>query len=131
MSKFTTIERGARQGCVFSPDMFNWYGETILRCIEGMPGISIGGYNLNNLRYADDTVLISDSQEGLQALLDKVVDASKDKGLTLNCKKTECMVVSKNKDNPKCELRSADSIIKQVTKFNYLGSMITSDIRSD
>ena len=98
MSDFTTIERGVRQGCVFSPDFFKLYGEIILRSIHDLPGFIVGGYNLNNLRYADDTVLIADSQEKLQALLDRVVEASKEKGLTLNCKKTECMVVSKSRE---------------------------------
>ena len=51
--------------------------------------------NINNLRYADDTVMIAKSERKLQDLLDKRVEESKKKGLTMNCKKTECMVVSK------------------------------------
>ena len=55
----------------------------------------IGGHNVNNLRYADDAVLVSNTEEDLQRLLNAVVEASNRQGITLNCKKTECMVVSK------------------------------------
>ena len=54
---FTPIQRGVRQGCVLSPDLFSLYSEIILRYIEGEDGIKIGGHNINHLRYADDTVL--------------------------------------------------------------------------
>ena len=51
------------------------------------------------------------------------------KGLSINCKKTECMVVSKKKNIPRCSLKVKDQIIKQVSAFNYLGSTITEDAR--
>ena len=99
-SKFTNICRGVRQGCVFAPDIFNLYSEIILRELEGRQGFVIGGHNMNNLRYADDTVLISESEDKLQELLRKVIEESEKKGLTINCKKTECMVVSKKTVKP-------------------------------
>ena len=128
-SEFKNIKRGVRQGCVMSSDLFNLYSETIFRKLEDIPGFNINGVNLNNLRYADDTVLIAESQKQLQRLLDTVVKESEKMGLSLNVKKTECMVVSKKTINPKCSLSSKGEQIKQVTKFKYLGYLITSDGR--
>ncbi|GFR83046.1 retrovirus-related Pol polyprotein LINE-1 [Elysia marginata] len=91
---FTEIKRGVRQGCVLSPDLLNLYNEVILRNITDMEGVKVGGRNITNLRYADDTVLIANSQENVQALLSVVTYVSESMGLQLNAKKTECMVVS-------------------------------------
>ena len=126
-SDFKHIKRGVRQGCVLSPDLFNLYSETILRNLEDTPGLKVNGENLNNLRYADDTVLMAESEAQLQKLLDIVVKESEAMGLSLNVKKTECMVISKKPINPKCNLYSKGEQIKQVKKFKYLGFLITSD----
>eukprot|EP00795_Rhopilema_esculentum_P009669 gene9669-biopygen2063 len=131
MSEFTQIRRGVRQGCVFSPYLFNMYSELFLRELDGMQEFIIGGHNMNNLRYADDTVLISESAEKLQELLDRVVAESRKKGLTINCKKTECMVVSKQLEKPQFTLQIGENIIQQVGRFNYLGSVITDDGKCD
>ena len=55
-----------------SPDLFNLYNERILRELETMPELVVGGSNINNLRYADDTVLIAKSEEQRQVVVDKV-----------------------------------------------------------
>ena len=62
LSAFQDIKRGVRQGCVLSPDLFSIYSEIIMRALECMPGIKVIGYNMNNIRYADDTVLIADNE---------------------------------------------------------------------
>ena len=86
--------------------------------------------HLNNLRCADDTVLIAQSEQALQNMLDTVVAASEKIGLTLNISKTETLTISK-KFQPllalTCKIHSCGVQVKQVDKFNYLGYLITSD----
>ena len=57
MTSESKIEKGVRQGCVLSPNLFNLYTEKIFREVEDMKGKNIEGVNINNLKYADDTVL--------------------------------------------------------------------------
>ena len=70
MGQYQPIKRGVRQGCVMSPDIFSLYSENIFRNVEDTNGISIGGRNINNIRYADDKVLIADNEQDLQQLVD-------------------------------------------------------------
>ena len=67
--------KGVRQGCMLSPCLFNFYAEYIMRNTgleETQAGIKIAGRNINNLRYADDTTLMAESEEDLKSLLMKV-----------------------------------------------------------
>ena len=67
--------KGVCQGCIFSPCLFNLYAEYIMRNVgleEAQAGIKIAGRNINNLRYADDTTLMAESEEELKSLLMKV-----------------------------------------------------------
>ena len=74
------IGKGVRQGCILSPCLFNVYAEYIMRNTgleEAQAGIKIAGRNINNLRYADDTTLMAESEEKLKSLLMKVKEESK------------------------------------------------------
>ena len=85
------IGKGVRQGCILSPCLFNLYAEYIRRNAglkEAQPGIKIVGRNINNLRYADDTTLMAESEE-LKSLLMK--EESEKVGLKLNIQKTNIM----------------------------------------
>ena len=95
-----------------------------------MEGLKIGGHNINNIRYADDTVLTADSEEKLQELLNKVVEESENKGLELNSKKTESMMITRKTSIPKYEIKIKENTIKQANSFKYFGPQITSDSRN-
>ena len=127
---WVNIKRGVRQGCVMSPVLFSLYGEIIMRNISDKEGIRVGGQNTNNIRYADDTVLIVDSEEKLQRLIDEADAAEGELGLKINRSKAECMVLSK-RTAPTCELKIGNEHIKQFDRFMYLGSTITEDGRSE
>ena len=131
ISAFQKIKRGVRQGCVLSPGLFSLYSEIIMRNIEGQPGIRVGGHNINNLRYADDTVLISENEKDLQQLLDIVESKSKEKGLELNSKKKEVMVISRKEEPPLINITINGIKLKQRDHFKYLGALISSDGRNN
>ena len=88
------IGKGVCQGCILSPCFFNLYAEYIrqnARLDEAQAGIKIAGRNTNNLRYADDTILMEESEEELKSLLMKVKEESAEVGLKLNIQKTKIM----------------------------------------
>ena len=85
---------GVRQGCILSPCLFNLYAEYIMRNAgleETQAGIKISRRNINNLRYADDTTLMAESEEELKSLLMKAKEESEKVGLQLNIQKTKIM----------------------------------------
>ena len=84
------IGKGVRQGCIFSPCLLNLYTEYIMRNAgleEAQAGIKIAGRNINNLRNADDTTLMAESEKELKSLLMKVKEESEKVGLKLNIQK--------------------------------------------
>ena len=86
--------KGVRQGCILSPCLLNLYAEYIMRNtgLEGaQAGIQISGRNINNLRYADDTTLMAESEEELKSLLMKVKEENENAGFKLNMQKTKIM----------------------------------------
>ena len=88
------IGKGVRQGCILSPCLFNLYAEYIMRNTgldESQAEIKIARKNINNLRYADDTTLMAESEEELKSLLMKVKEESEKVGLKLNIQKMKIM----------------------------------------
>ena len=86
------IGKGVCQGCILSSCLFNLYAEYIMRnpgLKEAQAGIKIAGRNINNLRHADDTTLMAESEEELKSLLMKVKEESEKVGLRLNIQKTK------------------------------------------
>ena len=88
------IGKGIRQGCILSSSLFNLYAEYILQNAgldEAQAGIKIAGRNINNLRYVDDTTLMTESEEKLKSPLMKVKEESEKDGLKLNIQKAKIM----------------------------------------
>ena len=119
------IGKGVRQGCILSPCLLNFYAEYIMRNAgleEVQAGIKISGRNINNLRYADDTTLMAESEEELKSLLMKVKEESEKVGLKLSIQKTKIMASS-----PISSWEIDGETVETVTDFIFGGSKITAD----
>ena len=119
------IGKGVRQSCILSPCLFNLYAEYITRNAgleETQAGIKIAGRNIKNLRYADDTILIAESEEELRSLLMKVKEESEKVGLMLNIQKTKIMA-----SGPITSWEIDGETVETVSDFIFLGSKITAD----
>ena len=116
------IGKGVRQGCILSPCLFNLHAEYVMQNAgldEAQVGIKIAGRNINNLRYADDTTLMAESEEELKSLLMKVKEESEKVGLKLNIQKTKIMVTG--------PITSWQIDGETVTDFIFWASKITAD----
>ena len=118
------IGKGIRQGCIMSPCLFNLHAEYIMRNAgmdEAQAGIKMAGRNINNLRYADDTTLMAESEEELKNLLMKVKEESEKFGLKLNIQKTRMA------SGPITSWKIDAETMETVRDFTFLGSKITAD----
>ena len=116
---------GVRQCCILSPCLFNFYTEFIMRNTgleEAQAGIKIARRNSNNLRYADDTTLLAESEEELKSLLMKVKEESGKVGLKLNIQKTKFIASS-----PITSWEIDGETVETVSDFIFGGSKITGD----
>ena len=122
---WSQIGKGVCQGCRLSPCLFNLYADYIMRNAgleETQAGIKIAGRNINNLRYADDTTLMAESEEELKSLLMKVKEKSEKVGLKLNIQKTKTMASS-----PITSWEIDGETVERVSDFILGGSKITAD----
>ena len=108
--------------CILSPCLFNFYAEYIIRNAgleEAQAGIKIAWRNINNLRYADDTTLMAESEEEPKSLLMKVKDESENVGLKLNIQKMKIMASS-----PTTSWEIDGETVETVSDFIFWGTKI-------
>ena len=119
------IGKGVCQGCILSPCLFNIYEEYIMWNVgldEAQARIKTAGRNINNLRYADGTTLMAESEEELKSLLMKVEEESEKVGLKLNIQKTKIMASC-----PITSWQIDGETMETLANFIFLGSQITAD----
>ena len=117
------IGKGVYQGCILPPCLFNFYAEYIMKNAgldKSQAGVKIAGRSINNLRYADDTTLMAESEEELKNLLMKVKEESEKVGLKLNIQKTKIMA-----SGPITSWQIDWETVETMTDFTFLGSKIT------
>ena len=131
VSSWFQIKKGVRQGCVISPCLFNILAEMVMRRVleDWKGGFRIGGMTINNLRYADDIVLIAETAEKPQELVDRLTQEGTNYNLLLNAAKTKVMTSTTKRMNIKVN----GTALEQVEVFQYLGANITceGECRSD
>ena len=119
------IGKGVSQGCILSPCLFDLYAEYIMRNAgleDAKAGIKIARKNINNLRYADDTTLMAESEEELKSFLMKVKEESEKVGLKLNIQKTMIMA-----SGAITSWQIDGETVETVSDFILGGSKITAD----
>ena len=119
------IGKVVRQGCISSPCLFNLYTEYIMRNAgleEAQTGIKITGRNIDNLRYADNTTLMTESEEELRSFLMKVKEESEKFGLKVNIQKMKIMA-----SGPITSWQIDGETVETVADFILGGSKITAD----
>ena len=118
------IGQGVCQGCTLSPCLFNLYAEYIMRNArldEAQAGIKIARRNISNLKYTDDSTLMTESEE-LKCLLMKVKEESEKLGLKINIQKAKIMI-----SDPITSWQIDGETVEMVRDFIFLGSKITAD----
>ena len=139
-SKWFSVGKGVRQGCILSPYLFNIYAENIMRNVRNdeqryisqdnqlhdtYDSLNIGGRKYPELRYADDTVLLSTTPEGLEKMIHAVKKHSENQNLYLNAKKTK--ILRTDKTTRATNITIDNDLIEEVIDFDYLGSLITNN----
>ena len=119
------IGKGVHPGCILSPCLFNLYADYIVLTVgldETQAGIKIARRHIKNLRYADDTTLMAESEEELKSFLMKVKEESEKVGLKLNIQKTKIMA-----SGPITSWDIDGETVEMVSDFILGGSKITAD----
>ena len=124
------IGREVRQGCPLSPVLFSIYaGMMTKEALENVEeGIRVGGELIKDVKYADDQGMVVNTEAGLQSLMDSLNTTAKHYDMKINIKKTKAMVVSRN-GGERVNITVEGQSVEQVSKFRYLGSLISEDGR--
>jgi len=123
------LGRGVKQGCPFSPLLFNIYIQALIaEALENSEdGVRVGGTQVNAVRFADDQAMVSSSNAGLQRIMDSLIRTS-EYGMKIIIKKTKTMRISRT-EGRKLIITINGIKLEQVSQFCYLGSVITEDCR--
>lgn len=126
LSEWFEVKRGVRQGCVMSPWLFNIFMDKCVRmAIRGERGIKIGELLLWLLLYADDAMLLAESVEELQSMLDCLEESTKSMDLKINVGKTKIMVFGGGDEVDEIECSLNGEKLERVNEFVYLGRMFS------
>ena len=119
------LNKEIRQGDSLIPLIFNILMDCIIKEVRGMPGYPLDAWQINLFEYADDIILISNSEDNLQILLHHFSLACEKYEMCINAMKTKVLTV--NKWPVRCKLQLRQNVIEQVMTFKYLGENISSD----
>lgn len=119
------IKKGIRQECVLLPLLFNIYSEIIFKeVLEGVTGdIKINGKAINNIRYANGTIVLAEKIQDLQDMMDRIVQCSESFDLSMYTAKTKVLVFSKTPMHAYLTIKGIT--MEQVPSFKYLGTIVT------
>ena len=118
------IKKGVRQGCILSPILFNMYSEELIReALDDTRGKKVNSVTITNNRYADDTIIIAETEDDLQLMITRLNETCKIYGMELNAKKTKVIVIEKY-PGTKIQITSGKFVSEQVKSYCYLGSQI-------
>ena len=123
-----TTERGIIQGCPLSPHLFNIFLEKIMQeaLVNCQGGVRIAGEIINNLRYADDIILVGETEEEVREMLDALVEMCRKYKLEINVDKTKVMKIGKTEGE--MEVNLGNEQLEEVTAFKYLGFNFTNNM---
>jgi hypothetical protein len=128
-SDIINIESGVKQGCVLSPSLFNLVMSDLNSMVGDHGGVNVGTIHVSGLYYADDVVLMADSEESLNSMLMIAHSFALKWGLTYNDKKSQVMVIGAKNRNRQWML--GDKIVKETKWYKYLGVIINNRLKDN
>ena len=126
-TEWVRSERGVRQGCILSPTLFSLYTKELAARMRRMnAGVRVGNDRVCVLLYADDVVVMSESADELQSLLDVVGQYGRDFGVKFSSEKSKVMVVNRSEDENSI-WRLGENVLEQTGEYKYLGVCMSAD----